>query len=186
MFGEIRREDEARLLLRFARDEGKLLATVKAPSTAAALVDLVRLTEDAALVNNSVVCALGQRLIRTLCTGCREPVQPDPAYLQRLGMDPSQPGTWFRANGCHECLDSGYSGRTAIYSMLIVTDPVKAALAEPGATAGTVRHAAGQVALRTLQQDGLTKVAAGLTTFDEVCRATTGDDKAMSQKEERG
>jgi len=170
MFGEIENAEHARSLLKFAADEGQVLTTLKSPDAPNGLAALSKLVGEPELVTGSVTCILGQKLVRKLCTNCREEVEPNPALLAKLGLDPGQPGTWHRPVGCDACLNSGYRGRIGIFSMLIVTDPVKQALRQGDVSAAAIRQAAGKTAFRTMYQDGVSKVAAGVTTIEEIRR----------------
>lgn len=185
-FEEIMREDpddivltdletpeQASCVLEFAAHEGMLVTSLTANSAPEALLRLARMG-GAAAVSQAITCVISQQLIRTLCTQCREPVEPNPNLLEKLKIDPANPGQWFRPAGCDHCLGTGYRGRTGLFSMLILTEPVKQVLAAGNATEATIRDAAGKVAMRTLYQDGLGKVTAGITTLDEVRRVLKG------------
>jgi len=184
VFGDLETPEQAKPLLKFGAQDGKLLTTLKSDSPAQALIHLCRMTGSANLVAQSVVCVVAQKLVRRLCPDCKEPFEPDPQFLQRLELDPSESGTWFRPVGCHNCLNTGYRGRIGLYSMLIVTDRVREALQQPDASPSTILAGAGKAAFRSLQQDGLSKVAAGVTTLEEVRRVLKGS-KARS-KSSRG
>jgi len=170
MFGELQTDEQARCLLEFAADEGLLLTTLKGNDAPDALVRVSKLAGDADLVNRAVTCVVAQQLVRKLCTHCREEVEPNPQLLKKLGIDPANPGVWYRPVGCEACLNSGYRGRTGVFGMLILTDPIKEALKKPDVTAQIIRRAAGKSAFRTMYQDGLAKVTAGITTLDELRR----------------
>jgi general secretion pathway protein E len=170
MFSDLESSVQAGHLLKYAATEGLLLTDVQSPDAAAALLALKKLGKDAELVGNGVSCVIAQRLVRRLCLECREEVEPNPQVLARLKLDPNNPGRWYRPVGCNSCLDSGFQGRVGIFEMLIITDPVKRALAEADVTAAKIRAAAGDTALRSMYQDGLTKVTAGITTLEELSR----------------
>ena len=170
VFGEIKTPEHARTLLTFAVQEGELLTTLKGNDAPDALVELVGMAGGPDLVSQSVTCVLAQRLVRKLCTNCREEVEPNPALLSKLNVDPNEPGLWYRPVGCEACLNSGYRGRTGIFAMLIVTEPVKDLLKRPGVSAEAIQKAAGKTAFRTMYQDGMAKVTAGITTLEEIRR----------------
>lgn len=187
VFGNLESGEEASPLLRFGAQEGKLLATLESASAPEALILLRDMTDSPGLVGQSVVCTVAQKLVRRLCPECKEQFEPDPNFLQRLDLDPSEPGTWFRPVGCHQCLETGYRGRIGLYSMLIVTDRVREALQEPEASAASILEQAGKAAFRSLQQDGLSKVAAGVTTLEEVRRVLkdkTGNRTESARREQ--
>jgi type II secretory ATPase GspE/PulE/Tfp pilus assembly ATPase PilB-like protein len=173
MWGEVTQAEQASPLLQFASEEGLVLTTMRAADAAGALIALAKLTDDARLVGRAVSCVVSQRLARRLCVSCREPVEPDAALLAKLKLDPAAPGQWFRPVGCPACLGCGFRGQIGIYEMLIVTEPVAKALAAGSATPTVVRQAAGEGALRSMYQDGLTKVTAGITTLEEIRRVLT-------------
>jgi general secretion pathway protein E len=154
----------------FACEEGLTVGCLKAADAPHALALLVKLTGAPDLVNRAVTCVVPQRLVRRLCVDCREEVEPNPALLQKLGIAPEEPGTWYRPVGCEACLNCGYHGLTGLFGMLILTEPVKEALRDPKVTPEAIRDAAGKAAFRTMYQDGIAKVTAGVTTLEEVRR----------------
>ncbi len=169
MFGEIDAAEHAEKLLSFAADEGLLLAELQSTDAPQALLRLAEVA-GAELVNRSVSCVAAQQLLRKLCTSCREEVEPNPAVLKKLNINPATPGVWYHPVGCDACLQSGYIGRTGIFALLIVTDPIKEILTKPDASPAAIRQAAGKAAFRTMYQDGVAKVLAGITTLEEVRR----------------
>jgi general secretion pathway protein E len=175
--GDLETAEQARSLLGYASDEGMTMTALRAEDAPEGLVTVLKLANDVALVRDSVVCVLSQRLVRKLCTNCREQVEPNPALLAKLKIGPEEAGVWYRPVGCEACLGTGYHGRTGIFGMLILTDPVKDALAQTGVSPGAIRQAAGKAAFRTLYQDGLSKVTAGITTLEEVRRVLKSSRK---------
>jgi len=170
LLAEMQSPEQAGKALEFASGEGMLLTTLKAPDAPEGLLQLVKLAAADDLVDKAVTCVVSQRLVRKVCPNCREQVEPAAELLKKLNVDPSNPGVWYKPVGCDACLNSGYQGRTGIFGMLIVTDPVKKVLRNAGATAQALRQAAGTAAFRTMYQDGVSKVVAGITTLDEVRR----------------
>jgi len=173
MWGEITEGEQASHLMQFADDEGLVLTTMRAADAAGALIGLSKLTGDAKLVSRAVSCVISQRLVRRLCVSCREQVEPNPALVAKLKLDPAAPGQWYRPVGCGACLNSGFRGQIGIYEMLIITEPVAKALAAGSTSPTAIRKAAGEGALRSMYQDGLTKVTAGITTLEEIRRVLT-------------
>ncbi len=173
MWGEITEPDQASHLLHFASDEGLVLTTMRAADAAGSLIGLAKMTSDPKLVSRAVSCVISQRLARRLCTNCREMVEPNPTLIAKLKLDPAAPGQWYSPVGCGACLNSGFRGQIGIYEMLIITEPVARALATGSASPTDIRKAAGEGALRSMYQDGLTKVTAGITTLEEIRRVLT-------------
>jgi len=175
MFGELKEPQSATQLFKFAVEQGLLMSTVKAERSTDAPVRLAARGVDCGLMAQSLTCVVNQRLVRKLCEFCKEPFEPSPEFLRKLKIDPQNPGTWFKPVGCERCLNTGYAGRTAVFEMLIVTDPVRKILKDAAGGAGklseaALRKAAGRGALRPLRAEGLLKVKAGITTLDEIRR----------------
>jgi general secretion pathway protein E len=116
---------------------------------------------------------LAQRLVRRLCTKCREPYEPAPGFLESLlpGTNVSSVKTLYRPKGCEACGHSGFRGRLSVMELLPVTDEI-AGLILARAEAREVQRSAVAHGMRTMLADGLLKSQKGLTTIEEVLRAT--------------
>jgi general secretion pathway protein E len=118
---------------------------------------------------------MAQRLVRILCPACREPIEPSPATLRELGLTADdyarQEGQFYQAKGCPACHGTGYRGRTGIYELLVIDDPIRGLVMQQ-ANANTIRVTAMQRGMRTLMQDGTRKILQGRTTAEEVLRVT--------------
>jgi type II secretory ATPase GspE/PulE/Tfp pilus assembly ATPase PilB-like protein len=116
------------------------------------------------------MAAMAQRLIRTICPECKGPYEPDRSRLPpdfTLG-----PGaTLQRGAGCRKCRGTGYRGRTGLFELMVLTDPIREKVMARAPT-GEVLAASRKEGLRLLREDGWTKVRAGLTTPEEVIRST--------------
>jgi general secretion pathway protein E len=170
VFASLDTPEHVQCALKFAKEEGVVIGGIVGSSAAETLLRLVRMAGDAETVAGSVACVLAQQLVRRVCPDCRQVIEPSAEYLQKIGIDPASPGLWHQAVGCPNCLGSGYRGRIALFSLLIVTEEVREVLRKPRPSAAAIRKAAGKAALRTLFQDGLSKVTAGVTTVAEVRR----------------
>jgi len=131
------------------------------------------------LVSSSVIGMLAQRLVRRVCPACREPVVPTETELAQLGYTRERfladtPGHVYRATGCQECLDNGYTGRTGIYELLLVDDEVRH-LVMQNVDSNTLKKHAIRNGMTTLRDDGALKVMQGITTIEEVLRVTQDD-----------
>jgi type II secretory ATPase GspE/PulE/Tfp pilus assembly ATPase PilB-like protein len=165
MIGEIR-DVETALVAVQATLVGKLvltsLHTMDAPSALQRLCDIGL---EPFLVNSAVTGIVAQRLVRRICPDCREACTPPDWVLESLRIRGDAPS--FRGKGCEKCGQTGYRGRVPIYELLPVTDPIRLALArEQGLE--PIRQAAAEAGVPTLREDGLAKVAAGVTTLEEV------------------
>jgi general secretion pathway protein E len=125
------------------------------------------------LVASSVNAILAQRLVRMICKHCKEQYEPLPEELEEMGINIRDlpDGGLYRGAGCTQCLDTGYLGRTGIYELLLVTDPIKATILR-NPDSGSIKKAALAEGMRTLRSDGAQKILKGITTLEEVLRVT--------------
>ncbi len=119
---------------------------------------------------------MAQRLVRKICEHCSEPHIPSENELRQLNITSAeaQAGTFRRGRGCLSCHATGYRGRMGIFELLIIDDDVRQ-LIHAGASAAKLRVLARQKGMRSLREDGIRKVIAGLTTVEEVVSITIGD-----------
>jgi general secretion pathway protein E len=124
------------------------------------------------LVGSSLVAVLAQRLVRVLCTDCREGYTASAEELRELGVRiPDKPLRVFRAKGCAGCNYTGYYGRRGIFELMLVTDEIRA-LVTQNIDSKTIKQTATRSGMRTLRGDGALKVLQGHTSVAEVLRAT--------------
>jgi len=123
------------------------------------------------LVASSVVAILAQRLVRTICPKCRTKFTPSEEAIEASGMPPEMAAsaTFMRGKGCNSCQKSGYRGRMGIYAMLLIDTKVREMIFKQ-ASSQEIRDYSVNNGMSTLYVDGLKKVAAGFTTFEEVYR----------------
>lgn len=173
MIGEIRDLETAEMAIQAALTGHLVLSTVHtndAPSTITRLLDL---GVPYYLIKSTVLGIMAQRLIRTLCPICKEPVTLDASVWNELTKPwkASIPQNTMQAVGCHECRETGYKGRLGIYEIMLFTDELKA-LIKPETNTDEVRIQAYKDGMHNLRLSGAQKVAKGLTTIDEVLRVT--------------
>ena len=169
LVGEIRDEETAEIATHAALTGHLVLSTLHTNDAAGALTRLLDLGVAPYLVASTVEVVLAQRLVRVICDGCREAVEPDAATRALVGHAEGTPLHACRGAGCDRCRGTGYRGRTGIYELLVLDDEVRGAL-QTGA--GRLRQLAVVRGMRTLREDGLRQVRAGVTTLDEVLRVT--------------
>ncbi|HKB16626.1 MAG TPA: type II secretion system protein GspE, partial [Planctomycetota bacterium] len=131
------------------------------------------------LVSSSLLLVVAQRLVRLICRNCREFAPPDSEAqekLKALGIEPGrlEGGNIAVGRGCADCFHSGFSGRTAIYELLPTDDLLRTQIMQRLGATEIKKSAIGR-GLTTLRMDGASKVAAGLTSPDEVLRVTQLD-----------
>jgi type II secretory ATPase GspE/PulE/Tfp pilus assembly ATPase PilB-like protein len=119
-----------------------------------------------------VLGVVAQRLIRKVCMKCREPHAPSAFELEELGMRSLPAGVVvYKAKGCPTCSQTGYQGRTVIHELLVLDDEMRALIVK-ASDAGTIKRSAVSKGMKTLREDGVAKVLQGITTVEELMRAT--------------
>jgi len=175
MVGEIRDGETAQIAVQAALTGHLILSTLHTNTAAGAVTRLLDMGLEPFLLSSVLTGALAQRLVRRLCASCREPFAPDeslaPVFAEQ-GV--AMPTEIFRSRGCHHCNGSGYTGRIAIVELLTI-DSTIAQLVLRRADTREIALAARAAGTPTLLADGLTKVAAGQTTIEEVLRVAAGE-----------
>src|SRR5262249_26245106 len=124
------------------------------------------------LLTSTVNAIAAQRLVRTLCSRCREPYEAMPEILQRLGLvHARRPVILHNAKGCEACRNTGFSGRTSILELLPVSDRIRHAILG-GEDAGQILKHALDEGMQPMRAHGYAKALNGITTIEEVLRAT--------------
>ncbi|NOY14033.1 MAG: Flp pilus assembly complex ATPase component, partial [Deltaproteobacteria bacterium] len=173
MVGEIRDGETAKIAVQAALTGHLVFSTLHTNDAAGALARLVEMGVEPFLAASALVGVLAQRLVRTICPHCRMSYRPEEKLLLELAEGSKLPdgATFYRGRGCSHCMKVGYLGRTGLYELLEVTDPIRR-LVTDNADAATIRQQALKLGMRPLRQAGLAKVLAGKTTVEEVLRVT--------------
>jgi len=171
LVGEIRDRDTAEMAFRAALTGHLVLSTLHTNDASSAPVRLVDMQVEPYLIAASVIAILAQRLVRTICKHCREPYEPSSLDLDRIGLTPTDAAKikFYHGVGCNNCGHTGFAGRLGIYEVLVMSEPIRKAIFA-GATTMEIRRLAVTHRMRTLRDDGLVKIAKGLTTPDELSR----------------
>jgi general secretion pathway protein E len=128
------------------------------------------------LLASVVKSFIAQRLVRTICPECAEKVDYPAEYLAEIAFPIKELGTKFmRGKGCEHCRHTGYQGRTAIYEICVVTEPLRKLIMQKK-DGGELKQCAIAEGMETLRQDGWRRVATGNTTIEEVVRVTQTDE----------
>jgi general secretion pathway protein E len=172
LVGEIRDLETAEIAIQSSLTGHLVFSTLHTNDAAGAITRLIDQGVEPFLISSSLVASLAQRLVRVLCTHCREPHTPTPEELRELGLggDLAQ-HTIYRAAGCEHCKQSGYRGRIAIFEILLIDDAVRKLIGR-GIDSKTIQEHAVSRGMITLRQDGARKVLAGVTTVAEILRQT--------------
>jgi general secretion pathway protein E len=177
MIGEMRDGETAQIAVQAALTGHLVLSTLHTNTAASAVIRMRDMGVERYLITSTVIGVVAQRLVRTLCGECKEPFVPDAAMLKDTGLDRFlEPGApVYRARGCPSCRNTGYKGRAGLFELLMVDDAMRKGIIE-GADGSALQALAVEAGMVTLYEDGLRKVAKGLTTYTEVLRATESED----------
>jgi type IV pilus assembly protein PilB len=178
LVGEIRDLETAQISVQAALTGHLVFSTLHtndAPSSIARMLDLGL---EPFLVTATLEGIVAQRLVRRICLRCRENYEPTEEQLMELNMTPDDvEGRQFtRGRGCDNCNQTGYSGRMALFEIMVVDDEIKD-LVMQNASTGILRNEARKRGMRTLRQGGLLTIYDGITTIDEVVRETIAEDE---------
>jgi type IV pilus assembly protein PilB len=176
MVGEVRDGETAKISIEAALTGHFVLSTLHTNDAPSALTRLAEMGVEPFLVGAAVTGVLAQRLARKLCTHCCEMYKPSAEEMIAARVSPdvaaaSDGMAFYRKNGCPRCNQTGYKGRIGIYQLLAMTEDL-ASLAAKHASREDIERAALDSGMRTMWDDGLAKVAAGLTSIEELARVT--------------
>jgi len=170
LVGEIRDRETAEVAINASLTGHLVFSTLHTNDAAGATTRLLDMGVEPFLVSSSVEGILAQRLVRMICSHCKEAYTPDYAALPPdLKLEPGQ--KLYRGGGCRECRGIKYKGRVGIFEMLMMTDEIRELVVQH-ASAGKIEQVAISRGLNLLREDGWDKVRAGITTPEEVLRVS--------------
>ncbi|MEM7626852.1 MAG: ATPase, T2SS/T4P/T4SS family [Planctomycetota bacterium] len=176
MLGEIRDQETARIATQAALTGHMVLSTLHTNDAPSAITRLYNVGVEPYLVAASIRGVQAQRLVRRICKHCKEPVEMTHAIERTLeqlaGPDQAPIDTVYHGAGCTKCRDTGYAGRLGIYELMIPDDECLDLVSRGAGLQELRRHVEAGDGYTTLRQDGLDKVRAGLTTLEELFKAT--------------
>lgn len=169
MIGEIRDTETAEIAIEAALTGHQVLSTMHCNDAPGAIARLDDMGIAPFLISSSVILACAQRLIRRICSHCKEPVNYPARMFHDLGIDPSifDGVTLYRGRGCDRCKNSGYGGRMAIIEAMTVTDEIRKMIISRANTREMGKIAVGQ-GMRTLRTVALDRVREGVSTLEQV------------------
>lgn len=173
LVGEIRDRETADISMNASLTGHLVFSTLHTNDSVSAVTRLTDMGVESFLIASTLSAVIAQRLVRILCTRCREQYVPIDEETGRIGLarEACPEGKIYRARGCQECMETGFSGRIAIFEILIIDDELKnTVLTHPDSA--TLKEKALRNGLVTLRMDGADKVAKGITSIDEVLRVT--------------
>ena len=175
MVGEIRDVETADISIRAAMTGHLVFSTLHTNDAVGGITRLLDMDVEPFLLSSVVKAFIAQRLVRTTCPHCLEPVDYPREYLAKIGM-PTEMGTRFQKGaGCEQCRQTGYLGRLAIYEICVVTEKLQRMIMQKR-DGGELKLCAIAEGMMTLRQDGFRRVSEGKTTIEEVVRVTSTDE----------
>jgi type II secretory ATPase GspE/PulE/Tfp pilus assembly ATPase PilB-like protein len=168
--GEIRDEETAEIALRAAQTGHLVLATVHCDSNAMALIRLLDLGVSPILLSSGLNLLVSQRLMRKLCENCKRPAKLSPALIAEFTKKRISYKGMCEAKGCERCEETGYFGRMAICDPLVISDELRANIADNTALVSELRIEGKRRDKVKLRQQGLKRVTLGLTSLAELKR----------------
>jgi type IV pilus assembly protein PilB len=173
MIGEIRDSETAQIAIRAAITGHLVLSTIHTNDAASSIARLIDMGIDSYLVSSSVIGVTAQRLVRKICTRCKTSYRPDHAEMMLLKL--KEPQNLFKGTGCPVCNYTGYSKRTAIHEILVVTKEIRE-LIDRKATIDQIRQIAVKTGTTLLRDNCVKLVLDGITTTEELLKVTYSVD----------
>jgi general secretion pathway protein E/type IV pilus assembly protein PilB len=176
MIGEIRDMETATIAINASLTGHLVFSTLHTNDAPSAVTRLIDIGVKPFLVASSTRALMAQRLVRKVCKQCAAPYVPTEDEMRQLNLNVSntQGASFMRGKGCANCSNTGYRGRFGIFEIFVIDDDARKLIYEK-VSSSVLRNRAREMGMRTLREDGIRKVLAGLTTPDEVIRATVGD-----------
>ncbi len=175
MIGEIRDNETADIAMEAALTGHLVFSTLHTNDAPSAVTRLLDIGVKPFLVASALRAAMAQRLVRAICENCREEYTPSEREMKMLGaISKTMPEHVYHGAGCDKCGRSGYKGRKGIFEIFKVDDTIQRLIFDH-APATILRERAREMGMRTLREDGMLKVASGMTSLQEILRVTMGD-----------
>jgi len=176
MIGEIRDAETANIAINASLTGHLVFSTLHTNDAPSAVARLADIGVKPFLIASAVRAVLAQRLVRKLCAVCKTPADLTEKEMRALSLDPSRMAgaTIYGPAGCEKCRGNGYKGRMGIFELFIIDDEVRQMI-NNGMASSQLRRRARELGMRTLREDGIRKVLAGLTSGSEVVHTTMSD-----------
>ncbi len=173
MVGEIRDKDTTDIAIRAALTGHLVLSTVHTNSAAATITRLTNMGLPPFLLASTLELIISQRLVRKICTYCKAPHKLNDEEILENGFDPElfKGKEILHGVGCDHCKGTGYKGRTGLFEALPLTTNIRRMIID-GATSDEIEEQAKKEGMRTLRDEGITKLINGITTIDEIAKET--------------
>jgi general secretion pathway protein E/type IV pilus assembly protein PilB len=176
MLGEIRDLETASIAINASLTGHLVFSTLHTNDAPGAVTRLIDIGVKPFLVASATRALMAQRLVRKVCKRCAAPYTPSDSEMRAMNIDANSlaGATFMRGKGCAECSKTGYRGRFGVFEIFVIDDEARKLIYDK-VPSSVLRARAREMGMRTLREDGVRKVLAGLTTPEEVIRATVGD-----------
>ena len=176
LVGEMRDQETAEMGIQASLTGHLVFSTLHTNDAPGAITRMVDMGVPSYLVASSIIAVLAQRLVRVICSKCKQPHIPSDSQLEAAGISKAlaAKGNFMKGKGCGNCNKTGYRGRMGIYELMMMNSKVRE-LSFAGASTQDIRKAAVAQGMRGLYQDGILKVLKGQTTIEEVFRVSKRD-----------
>jgi len=176
MIGEIRDLETASIATNASLTGHLVFSTLHTNDAPSAIARLTDIGVQPFLVASSLRAIIAQRLVRRICLSCRQRAELSESEMRALRIEPGQlrDAQVMQGRGCEQCRGTGYKGRIGIFEIFVLDDEVRHMINKRSATL-SLRQRARELGMRTLREDGVRKVLAGLTSAEEVISITIGD-----------
>ena len=176
MIGEIRDLETANIATAASLTGHLVFSTLHTNDAPSAVARLVDIGVQPFLVASSIRAIMAQRLVRRLCSNCKEPAELSETELRALRIEPGQvrEAQVMKPVGCEQCRKTGYRGRLGIFEIFVIDDEVRHMINKRSSTL-MLRQRARELGMRTLREDGVRKILGGVTSAEEVISTTIGD-----------
>lgn len=179
MVGEIRDFETADIAIKASLTGQLILSTLHTNDSAGAITRLIDMGVEPFLVASSLVLSSAQRLIRKICSNCKEEAEIPKGMLEKIGMKPEdcpkKGSGFFHGKGCQRCNDTGYYGRIGILEALLIDDKVRDMIMRKVSSDDIKNYAINDLHMKTLRDNAIENLVSGMTTMEEVLRVTSGD-----------
>ncbi len=176
MIGEIRDHETADIAMEAALTGHLVFSTLHTNDAPSAVTRLLDIGVKPFLVASALRAAMAQRLVRAICTNCKAEYNPSEREIKMLGAlgKTVSSSRMYKGTGCPNCSTTGYKGRKGIFEIFMIDDTIQRLIFDHS-PATVLRARAREMGMRTLREDGILKIASGMTSLEEVLRATMGD-----------
>jgi type IV pilus assembly protein PilB len=184
LVGEMRDYETVDIAIKAALTGHLVFSTVHTNDAAGTIVRLVNMDIEPFLISDSLALIVAQRLVRRLCSKCREEQELAPEALVDIGFSPEEAKkvTVFKTKGCGACNDTGFKGRTGLFEVMEINDPIRDIILKKGQPR-EIKAVAMEQGMTTLRRSGLIKIKEGITSVEEVLRETVKDGETRNDKD---